>query len=156
MLKQLESLSLKADGRYATSQELQFLRDFIPTIDLRMSAYGKIRDAEEEIIEQLEIKMRRQQPDIFQTKSGDMSSMYQRDTKIVLRNALAAMLINDLDRLREDMLLWQKTITKAFKVRHILAMTHNTMPEIIEQFLTPEEFDLVEPVLELNRTILTD
>ncbi|MEM8719148.1 MAG: allophycocyanin [Cyanobacteria bacterium P01_G01_bin.39] len=156
MLKQLESLSLNAEGRYATAQELKFIKDFVPTVDLRLSAYRKIRDAEDEIIEQLEIEMRRQQPAIFQTKSGDVSPLYQRDTKIVLRNASAAMLINDLDRLREDLLLWQKTITKAFQVRHILAMTHKIMPEIIEEFLTPEEFDLVKPVLQLNQAILTD
>lgn len=156
MLKQLESLSMSAEGRYATAKELQFLRDFLPTVDLRINAYRKIRDAETDIINQLEMKMREQQPNIFQTKSGDVSPMYQRDTKIILRNAIAAMLIDDLDRLREDMLLWQKTITKAFKVRHILAMAHSTMPEIIEQFLTPEEFDVVKPVLQLNQAILAE
>ncbi|MEM9507184.1 MAG: allophycocyanin [Cyanobacteria bacterium P01_E01_bin.35] len=156
MLKQLEDLSLNAEGRYATAQELKFIKDFLPTVDLRLSAYRKIRDAEDEIIEQLETEMRRKQPNIFQTKSGDVSPLYQRDTKIVLRNACAAMLINDLDRLREDLLLWQKTITKAFKVRHILTMTHTFMPKIIEQFLTPEEFDVVQPVLQLNQAVLAE
>ena len=156
MLKQLESLSLTAEGRYATAQELQFLRDFLPTVDLRINAYRKIRDAETDIINQLEEKMREQQPNIFKTQSGDVSSMYQRDTKIILRSALAAMLIDDLDRLREDMLLWHKTINKAFKVQHITVLTYKTMPEVIEQLLTPEEFDLIKPVLQLNQAILAE
>ena len=156
MLKQLESLSLTAEGRYATAKELQFLRDFLPTVDLRINAYGKIRDAEDEIVEQLHNRMREINPKIFKTKSGDVSSMCRRDIKMILRNSIAAMLINDLDRLREDLLLWQKTITKAFKFKHIVTLTHIVMPKIIEQFLTPEEFDLIKPVLQLNQTILTE
>lgn len=156
MLKQLESLSLTAEGRYATAKELQFLRDFLPTVDLRINAYRKIRDVEDEIIEQLHNRMREINPGIFKTKSGDVSGICQRDIKIILRNAIAAMLINDLDRLREDLLLWQKTITKAFKIKHIATLTHTIMPEIIEQFLTPDEFDLIKPVLQLNQAILAE
>lgn len=154
MLKQLENLSITAEGRYATAEELQFLRDYLPTIDLRLSAYQKIRDAEDEIVEQLEAKMRTLEPNIFQVSSGDVSSMYRRDTKKVLRCAIAAMLVDDLDRLREHILLWQRIIIKAFKVKHITSMVYTTMPEIVEQFLTPEEFALVKPVLQLNQAIL--
>jgi hypothetical protein len=154
MLKKLEQLSVSAEGRYATDKELKFIKDYLPSIDLRVSAYQKIRDAEAEIIEQLEAKMRQKQPNIFQVSSGNVSPLYQRDTRIVLRSAIAAMLIDDLDRLQEGILIWQRTITKAFKVKHIAAMAHATMPEIIEQFLTPEEFALVKPALQLNQTVL--
>lgn len=156
MLKQLESLSLTAEGRYATAQELQFLHDYLSTVDLRMSVYQKIRDVEDEIIEQLQNKMRKIKPGIFQTKSGDVSAVCQRDIKVILRNAIAAMLIDDLDRLRENILLWQRIIIKVFQERHIATMVHTTMPEIIEQFLTPEEFALIKPVLQLNQAILAD
>lgn len=156
MLKQLESLSLATEGRYATAQELQFIHNFMSTVDLRISAYQKIRDGEDEIIEQLQERMRQLKPGIFQTKSGDVSKTCRRDVKIILRNAAAAMLINDLDRLRENILLWQRIIIKVFQEKHIATMVHNTMPEIIEPLLTPEEFDLVLPVLQLNQAVLTD
>lgn len=156
MLKQLSQLSILAEGRYATAGELKFLKDYLSTVELRMSAYQKLRDAEEEIIDRLEAKMRQKKPNIFQSGSNDVSFSYKRDTKTVLRHAIAAMLIDDLDRLREHILLWQRTIIKAFKVKHIAAMVHTTMPEIIEEFLTPEEFALVEPVLQLNEAVLAD
>ena len=156
MLKQLEDLSLAAEGRYATAQELQFIRDYIKTVDLRLSAYQKIRDAEDEIIDRLEAKMRSMQSNIFQSGSKDVSAMYNRDTKKLLRSAIAAMLIDDLDRLREHLLLWQRTIMMAFNVKHITTMVHTNMPEIIQQFLTPEEFDSIMPILELNQAVLAD
>lgn len=156
MLKQLESLSLRAEGRYATTQELKFLKEFMPTVDLRLSAYRKIRDLEDQIIEQLHQTMCEIEPGIFMTQFGDVRATCRRDLKILLRSGATAMLIDDLDRLREDMLLWQKTITKAFQLKSIAALTHKTMPEIIEEYLSPEEFDLFKPVLQLNQAILVD
>jgi hypothetical protein len=156
MLNQLDRLSLEVEGRYATAQELQVLKNYFPTINPRLSAYQKLRDGEGEIIARLETRMREKQPNIFAMGTNDVTAMYQRDTKIVLRIAIAAMLIEDLDRLRENLLLWQKTIVKAFKVKHIAALTHTTMPEIIEQFLTPEEYAYIKPILILNQTVLAD
>lgn len=156
MLSQLEQLSIATEGRYATAKELQPLKSFLPTISLRMSAYQKIRDSQDEIIEKLETKMRQEQPKIFMMGSNEVSAMYRRDTKIVLRATSAAMLIDDIERLQENILLWQRTITKAFKVNHIATMTHTMMPGIIEQFLTPEEYVLIKPFLMLNQTILAD
>lgn len=156
MLKKLEQLSMTTEGRYATNEELEFIKDYLPSIDLRMSAYQKIRDAEDEIIAQLQNRMRQLKPDIFKSKSKDVTQVCRRDIKVILRNAIAAMLINDLDRLRENILLWQKIIIKVFQEQHIATMVHTTMPEIIEQFLTPEEFALVNPALQLNQAVLAD
>ena len=154
MLKQLERLSLSAEGRYATTQELQFIRDYISTVELRLSIYQKIRDNENEIVDRLQARMREIQPNIFQMNAKDRSDKCKHDCKIVLRNTIAAMLIDDLDRLREHILLWQRSIIKAFKEERIAAMVYKTMPEIIEQFLTPQEFGLIEPVLKLNQAVL--
>jgi Phycobilisome protein len=155
MLQQLEHLSLSAEGRYATSEELQFMRNYLSSVDLRLSAYQKIRDEEKEIISLLQTKIRDRQPDIFMVNSNDVSQKCQRDCQIVLRNAIAAMLMDDLDRLREHILLWQRTIIKAFKEEHIAAMIYTNMPEVIKQFLTPQEFALLEPILQLNQAVLT-
>ncbi|MEL6580823.1 MAG: allophycocyanin [Cyanobacteria bacterium J06621_12] len=156
MLNQLEKLSIETEGRYATEEELRLLKNYFPTVNLRLSAYQKIRDQEDNIIQKLEAKMREKQPNIFKLGASDVSAMYQRDTKIVLRMAIANLLINDLDRLRENILLWQRTIVKAFQVKHIAAMTHGTMPEVIEPFLTPEEYALIKPILMLNMAVLAD
>lgn len=156
MLSQLDKLSLETEGRYATAQELQSLKDYFPSINARLSAYQKLRDAEAEIIAKLEARMREKQPNIFMMGDKDVTEMYQRDTKTALRISLASMLIEDLDRLRENLLLWYLTIIKAFKFKHIIALAYNTMPEIVEQFLTPEEYAVIKPILILNRTVLAD
>ena len=154
MLKKLERLSMTAEGRYATTQELKFIRDYISTIELRLSAYQKIRDRESEIIDRLQAMMREAQPDIFQMNSQNQSAKCKSDGRIVLRNTIAAMLIDDLDRLREHILVWQRSIIKAFKEEEIAAVVYTTMPKAIEQFLTPEEFALIKPVLQLNQAVL--
>ena len=58
MLNQLSRLSVEADGRYATSEELQFLKDYIQSLDLRLSAYEKISAAQTEIVDLVETQVR--------------------------------------------------------------------------------------------------
>ncbi|MGK7872233.1 MAG: allophycocyanin [Xenococcaceae cyanobacterium] len=155
MLKQLARLSVEADGRYATASELQFLKDYLQSVDQRISAYEKIRDAEEKIIDQVEAKMRSIDPNLFLRDSQDITSVCKRDRKHTLRCSAAAMLINDLDRLRDGFLLWQRTIVQAFDIERPTEVTYQVMPEIIKQYLTAEEAELVMSVLQLDLTLLS-
>ena len=155
MLKQLARLSLEADGRYATDQELQFLKNYLQSVDQRISSYEKIRDAEEEIMNQVETKMRSIDPKLFFRGSQDLTEVCKRDRKHTLRCSAAAMLINDLDRLREGFLLWQRTIMHAFKDERPTQVHYEVLPEIIRQYLTPKEAELIMPVLQLNQSILS-
>ena len=155
MLKQLARLSLEADGCYATERELQFLKNYLQSIDQRISAYEKIRDAEEEIIAQTKAKMNSQNPNLFIRGSRDLSSIWQRDVINILRCSLAAMLIDDLDWLRDSLLLWHRTIVNAHKTQHISQVTYEVIPGIIRQYLTAEEAELIMPVLQLDQSILS-
>lgn len=155
MLKQLSNLNIEADGRYATDQELQFLKNYLQSVEQRISAYEKIRDAEEEIMDRVETKMRSIDPNLFLRRSQDLTAVCRRDRKITLRCSAAAMLINDLDRLREGYLLWQRTIMCAFKDERPTRVHYQVLSEIIKQYLTAEEVELVMPVLQLNQSILS-
>ena len=155
MLKQLSHLNVEADGRYATDRELQFLKNFFQSVEQRISAYEKIRDAEEEIMDQVETKMRSKDPNLFLKGSQDLTAVCKRDRKITLRYSAAAMLIDDLDRLREGYLLWQRTIMCAFKDERPTQVHYQVLPEIIKQYLTAEEAELMMPVLQLNQSILS-
>ena len=154
MLKQLEQINMTTNGRYATTEELKFLKDYLDTVDVRLQVYQKIRDAETEIFDRLEAKIREIQPEIFASNSGDRSEVCRRDCQIVLRSACAALLIDDLERLKENILLWQRTIIKAFQLNALTEIIYKFMPSIIQEFLTPQEFALIEPFLQLNQTIL--
>ena len=155
MLKQLARLSLEADGRYATEQELQFLKNYLQSVDRRINVYEKIRDAEEEIIDRTKAKMDSQNPNLFKRGSRDLSSIWRRDVINVLRCSVAAMLIDDLDWLRDSLLLWHRTIVNANKTQNISQATYKVMPEIMRQYLTPEEVELIMPVLQLDQSILS-
>jgi hypothetical protein len=155
MLKQLSRVSSAADGRYATAAELQFLKDYFKTVENRVVVYEKIRAAEEEIIDLVEKKMRQLNPKIFTKGTQDISALYRRDTKIVLQTATAAMLIDDLDRLRDGLLLWHRTIIRAVGVENITQLAHQVLPEIMKDFLSADELTLILPALQLNYSVLT-
>lgn len=155
MLTQLSRLSVEADGRYATAQELQFLKDYLESFELRVSAYEKIRDAEAEIIYLVEAKKQSLNPNLFKLGSQDVTEICRRDMVNILRHAAAALLVNDLDHLRSSLLLWCRTIVHAFKYKSYTEVTYKVLQDVVEQYLTPQEAALFRPILELNRIVLT-
>lgn len=154
MLTQLTSLSVEADGRYAKSEELQFLKGYFQFLDQRVSAYEKISAAEAEIISRVEAKMRTLDPNLFSNATGDFTETWRRDIVQLLRYAAAALLFNEHDHLREGLLLWHNTIAKAYQFDQTCKTTFEVMPEVIKQYLTPQEASLFCPILELNHIIL--
>jgi Phycobilisome protein len=155
MLKQLSRVSVSADGRFATAAELQFLKDYFKTVESRVAVYEKIKNAEEEIVDRVETKMRQLNPKIFTKGTQDVSALYRRDTRIVLRGAATATLFDDLDRLRDGLLLWHRTIIKAIGVENITQLTHQVLPEVMKEFLNTEELALIMAALQLNYSVLT-
>ncbi len=156
MLRQLEKLSLEADGRYASAAELQFLKNYLAVADQRISAYEKIRDAEDTIIEQVDQQLRAQNPQIFRKGPQDYTAVCQRDRRSVLRLAAAAMLFADLDALRDGFLLWYRTIIKAFKDERAAQATYQVLPMAVNKVLSPEEAAHMKPVMALTQSILAD
>jgi hypothetical protein len=155
MLTQLSRLSVEADGRYATAEEVQFLKGYLRSMDPRVSAYEKIRAAEEEIISKTEAKMRSMDPTLFLNAAGDFTDTWKKDIVQLLRYTAAALLFNDYDHLREGLLLWHNTIAKSYKFERTCKTTFTVMPEVVKQYLTPEEAALFCPILDLNKIILT-
>lgn len=158
MLKQLARLTVEADGRYATSGELQFLKDYLESVDQRVSAYEKIRDAADEMIAEVEAeKNTRNQAEpgkFFHIGSEDRSSVCIRDMRGILRCSAATMLLGDLDRMREAVLVWYQTIVRAFGYEMDMEIMYQFLETVVKKHLTPEEFAVVKPMLQLNYTIL--
>ncbi|MBW4577288.1 MAG: phycobilisome protein [Aphanothece sp. CMT-3BRIN-NPC111] len=154
MLTQLTRLSVETDGRYAKLEELQFLKDYLQSMDVRLSAYEKIRAAQEQIILQVEVKMCDMDPSLFRSAAGDFTEIWRKDIGQLLRYAAAALLFNEPDHLREGLLLWHNTIAKSFKFERTCNTTFRVMPEVIKEYLTPQEAALFCPILELNHILL--
>lgn len=151
MLSQLAHLSTKADGRYATAYELQFLKNYFKSFNLRISAYQKIKAAEAEIIQKVQAKIKSINPNLFNNGSEDATSKWRLDTMRVLRQTAAALLIDDAERLRNRFVVWFKTVLRALNVEESADITYKLMLETVSEYLTPEEAALFRPLWELNR-----
>jgi hypothetical protein len=154
MLKQLNTLTVEADGRYATSAELKFLQDYLKTVDLRISAYEKIRNAEDQIVGQWAAKVLASNPNLFFKGNQDFTAICKRDRQSVLRISSAAMLMDDLENLRNGFLHWYRTIVTAFDYKQSASITYLQLAEILKQYLTPEELGAIRPALDLSKSIL--
>lgn len=154
MLTQLDRLTREADGRFANPSELKFLKDYLETVETRLSVYSKIRDTETQITAELGATLQARNPHIFQKGKQDYSAICQRDRQHVLRISTTAMLFGDLDSLREGFLLWYRTIINAFRDQKASQATYKVLPGIVNAHLTPEEAKLMQPALELDRSIL--
>ena len=154
MFKQLTRLSIDADGRYATDDELKFLDDYLDTVETRISAYETIRENEEQIIYRWEAAKRGIKQDVFHMGDRDVSEICRRDMTNIFRCSATAILFNDLDSLREGLLIWYQTIVRAFKYDKYTNITYAVIQDTIKEFLKPEEVELMLPALKLNHTIL--
>ena len=158
MLTQLSRLSIEADGRYASDRELKFLKDYFETAETRISAYEKIRDAEEAIFERVEMEKKTrnqtQKEKLFYMGEEDRSATCLRDMRGILRRCASGMLVNDIDRLRESALLWYYTIVCSFGYEKDTQIMYQFLEKVVKEHLTPEEADLIKPALQLNCTIL--
>lgn len=151
MLTQFNRLSVAADGRYATAEELQFLKDYFKSFNIRLSAYQKIRASETEIIRKVQAQIQSIDPTLFHSGSQDATNKWKLDTIRVLRHTAAALLFNDSDRFKEQFISWFQTILKAMNVERSAELTYQLMLEVIRQYLTAEEAALFVPIWELNR-----
>lgn len=154
MLTNVRELVHKTDGRYASDQELQFMQTYLATASLRFRVYQKIQKAETEIINQVLKELNTYHPGIFIVNSQDLTAKWQRDTVRVLRYAATALLIDDPETFKEKMLLWFQTIMRAFGVQKNCQVTYSTLYRVIQQYLTPEEAQLMLPLIELSQVTL--
>jgi len=154
MFIKLEKLSIEADGRYATDDELEFVSSYTKSFPARLQAYKKIHSLEQKIVEEVYTKLRSQEPKLLQVGTEDVGVKWKRDTFRVLRFAALTLLVDDLDYLKEQFLLWYQTIMQAFSAERSCNATYNLMQETIKKSLEPSEVVLLSPSLELTRTIL--
>lgn len=155
MLKQLSRLTVEADGRYADDQELQFLEDYLQSVEQRITAYEKIRNAEEKILHRVEAEKRMLKENLFQMNSQDITQVCRRDMTMMLRCSAAAMLVDDLDCMREGLTLWYQTIVQAFSYQEYAKINYQIIQKVLKMYLDPEEAELIMPVLQLNHSLLS-
>lgn len=156
MFKQLTRLTIDTDGRYATDGELQFLQDYLASAEERITMYEKVREHEEQIIYRWEAAKRGVREDVFHMGERDVTEICRRDMTNVFRCSATAVLFNDLDRLREGLLIWYQTIVRAYNYTQYAKVSYLIIQETIKEFLNEAEVALLMPALKLDHTILSN
>ncbi|CAN1210751.1 Phycobilisome protein [Tumidithrix helvetica PCC 7403] len=155
MLSKLQRLSVEAEGRYASDAELQFLDSYLQSFSSRVDAYAKIQVSERQIVDKVQIEMRLQDPTIFVKGNEDLSNKWKQDTIRVLRYTAIALLLDDPDLLQEQFLFWFQTIMQAFGAQQACNLTYKVMQDVVKQTLPLSVANLLCPILELNRSLLS-
>ena len=157
MLKQLSQLTIQTDGRYACTEELAFIREYIDSAKSRVKTYQKLRELRGDIAIETALKMLEEDEDLFIVEGEDYKPLFHRDQEISLRYTTAAVLSGDLERLKQALLLWYRTILNAAKppkVKKWTQMTYRVKPKVILEKLNDEDRKFLKPILALNQTIL--
>jgi len=155
MLKPLARLSVETDGRYATDAELQFMEDYFASVEKRIATYEKVRDAEPKIIEKVEKQKQEINPELFKLNGRDITGICRRDMIDILRCSAGAMLLSDMDYLRDNMLIWYRTIVRAYQYDRHDDTIYKLLENNTKAHLGPEEAKFMIPVLQLDHTLLS-
>ncbi|MEG3436025.1 phycobilisome protein [Pannus brasiliensis CCIBt3594] len=151
MLTKLKRLSIDVDGRYADHNELQFLHDYLDSADDRISLYEKLEGIHGKIDEQLESDLKAIDPNLYRRGDRDVSAVCKRDRQHALRCISIATLLDDLERLRDDYLVWDSIVVRAFRDQRPANLTYQTMAKVLESFLSDEESHLILEAVQLTR-----
>ncbi|MEN9215589.1 MAG: hypothetical protein Q6J18_07955 [Gloeomargarita sp. DG02_3_bins_56] len=154
MLTELSRLTLDADGRYITPSEWQPVQTYLGQMRQRLSAYGKIQAAADNILQEVERRLLQRSPRFFHKNNRDMSSICRRDRTDVLRYICATLLTGDVTAYKQRTLCWLQTIARSFQDQEAARQSYEVMAEVLKEKLTPPEFALVRPIVEVTAEML--
>ena len=154
MLSQIDGLCRASEDRFAQDTELEFLEDYVNSFALRKTIYGKLRSTEKLLVQKVYAQLLSQEPDLLKSANQDLTAKWTTDTLRVLRYISHAILMNDKETYRQRFLLWFQTIMKAFGTQRSCRVTYEVMAAVLQKSLTPQEYQIVLPFLELTQETL--
>ena len=154
MLSQCENLVRETECRCATDTELVFLLKYQQSYPQRLELYQKVEQQEDAIVKAVHEKMRKNYPQFLRSGQRDISLKWKADLKRVLRYCATAMLLDDLESLREKFLLWFQTVMWSFNAQRSCDITYGLVQQVLPQLFSSEEVELLVPPLQLARMVL--
>lgn len=107
--------------------------------------------------DKIQAMQKAENPRCFHFINGDRAEICRRDLVDTIRLCASAMLFSELDLLRDNFLLWYRTIVKSFNYEASSSSTYGKyLPNMMKQLLTPEEQRVMQPVLALGSSILSE
>lgn len=148
MLSQMQQLTMAAEGRYASDEELRFLPEYLRSYELRIQTYQQLQKAETPILKYVLAQVIQKAPDLFPKDNPEYIKHCQQDILHTLRYLAAVVLTNDITVLRERYLLWLQTIVRAFDKQRSNDLIYTAMQEAMQKVLPKPQADLVLPLIQ--------
>lgn len=140
----LEQSIQNADGRYLTDNELDTLHTYIATYELRLKTYTLLQERSGEyIVLALQQLAKTDAQTVQQHKDKCI-----RDMEYVVRSIAIAILRNDEEGFRQELLLWMQNIMAALHKEQQSSRAYRMLQEVLTQSMPKECSDLVNHYLD--------
>ena len=131
------------------------MHNYLNSVEARLQVYEKIRDGEEQIHQDFSTLVQAREQNFFFRGGRDMTQVCHRDRAHGLRCISVAMLLNDLEKLRDDYLIWDQKLVKAFQEEHPVKVTYEVLGLVLKNYLNPEEYQVIHSFLQATQAALT-
>jgi hypothetical protein len=156
MYSRMMKLVNATDNLYLSAAEQQQLLDYTQSLPRRFAAARLVEAKEAEIVEQCHGQLRRLYPTFenFHAQGWDKS---YRDTQLVLRYNVQAMLMDDPEVANDKLFGWLRTLLAGLDLTpRLVRDTFTALREACRAKLPAETFALLEPHLERTIDVLSD
>ena len=152
----LQELITSTDGRYFTLDEQKRILAFTTTLPQRFAAAAAVQQAEEAIVRRVVDQMRLAYPNLerFHESGWDKTN---RDVQLALRYIAQAMVLDDIEGLKDRLLYWFRTILKSVSLTPgSIRDAYTWLREACRERLPADAFALMLPALDITIEILSD
>jgi hypothetical protein len=155
MTTRFAKLATAADGRYFTADERRQVLDYTDSLSRRFQAAEAVEQKEEAVIRTAVEELQKQYPNFAKYHDQGWARQF-RDMQLVLRAAVQAMILDEVERLDDRILFWMRTMfdannyTPAF-VRDCFSQLRDRLAEQVG-----DHFALLKPGLDRSVAVLSD
>jgi len=147
MNKSLNYLYSSYDTRFPDKEEESSLIKYCNSLKFRLEVMKEVEQKEKAIISESVTFMMNKYPSLDEN-FNDVKYKTYRDLSLILRYCVLAMVRDDLDFLKNQLLYWLRTILKSFGFETgSLIDTYRKMDELCERELDPKAYKIMKPYL---------
>ena len=156
MNMRISPMSLVSEGRYLTKDEQEELLAYAAALPKKIRYADLLEQKEGVIIGNLTEEMKRRYPNF--AKFHDQAwGKCQRDTSLVLRYDVQAMVFDDMKMLDDKLLYWLRTILSASNMTpKFVSDCYTILRDQVKAEVSAEAFAALQPYLQRNIDVLSD
>ncbi len=143
-----------AEGRYLNAQELLALEEYLDSFALRLRTHQLLRDHESQIIANVMARYLKQDSTLEQRFGPEAKQKCIQDMTEVLRYSAIALLRNDEEYLKENLLYWLQTIMRALDKQDTCKLAYSLLQEAITEVLPIDSAKLTNQYIALAQEML--